>query len=285
MTMYQNTIRTQTLSLMLTLMLSSVFFAISSTHAAAADTSYEITGYKLTTVSSSGSIKPAVLTLNTTLPVDPLITWPFLFQGTDSTAKVTVHFNGTSLSSFTHEDFTEGYWNYLYIDTKNFAGQKGELRLTFESKNAPVSFILVEDARKEDAWPGYFSGTKPAAGLQLPLNNIAEFKPSNGQIYTCMAITANNQASGLGGVARFDIAFAILSLEQGLIQVVNSRPFNPTNALTSTGETPSCSGRFDTVTNRYTDTLLVSPQTFKVSFELIDGVALKLRLLSAEELK
>ena len=100
-----------------------------------------------------------------------------------------------------------------------------------------------------------------------------------------MAITANNQASGLGGVARFDIAFAILSLEQGLIQVVNSRPFNPTNALTSTGETPSCSGRFDTVTNRYTDTLLVSPQTFKVSFELIDGVALKLRLLSAEELK
>ncbi len=282
--MKQSIVRPQTPALML-ILACFIFSMANAVHAEIEETFYAITGYKMNTLTSNGNLDTAVLTLDTVLPDNQLLIWPFLFQGTDATAKVIVHFNNTPLTSFTHEDFAEGYWNYLYIDIQQFVGQTGELRLTLESQNTPVSLILVEDARKTDGWPGYFSGTAPAAGLQLPLNNIGEFNETDGQIYTCLAITNNNLPSDVGGVPKFDIAFAIVSLEQGLIKVVNNRPFNPTNALTDSGETPSCSGRFEALNNLYTDTVFVKPQTFKVTFKLIDGDTLTLQLLSAEELQ
>jgi hypothetical protein len=249
----------------------------------AEEQSYAVTGYEMKTVAGGTTIEEAVLTIDTRLPDDQLLILPFLFQG-DTAASVTAQFNDTTLVSFIQDDLTEGYWNYLYIDVEQVAGQQGKLKLTLQSEASPATLLLVSNVREADGWPGYFSGTEPNVELQLALNNISEFNPTDGRIYSCLAIMANNQPTTLDGVAQFDIAFAIVSLAEGIIQVVNSRPFNPTNARTDSGEQPECSGEFETTTNIYTDTVSVSPQTLTVKFELFDGEALKLRLTNAEDL-
>jgi len=133
-------------------------------------------------------------------------------------------------------------------------------------------------------WPAAFNGVSPDARLNIELNNIGYLRAEDGLIYSCLAIQTNKLPDTLDGIARFDIAFEVVSLEAGTMRVLKTRPFNSTNALTQNGQTPSCSGAFETTTNLYTDVVQVGEETLRVVFELINAETLVLRLRQVEGL-
>ena len=79
---------------------------------------------------------------------------------------------------------------------------------------------------------------------------------------------------------RFDIAFDIVDLQQGVIRVNKTRNFNAQNALTTGGQAPSCSGVFASSTGRYEDFIKVGTDTFSFRFDLSNAAALELKLVT-----
>jgi cyclophilin family peptidyl-prolyl cis-trans isomerase len=144
------------------------------------------------------------------------------------------------------------------------------------------NLVEITMAVKSD-WPSAFNGVVPDARLNRG-NNIGYLRPEDGLIYSCLAIQTNQLPDTLNGVGRFDIAFEVVSLEAGTMRVLKTRPFNPGNALTQSGETPSCSGAFETTTNRYTDVVRVGQETLRVVFDLINAETLVLQLKRLEGL-
>jgi hypothetical protein len=126
-----------------------------------------------------------------------------------------------------------------------------------------------------------FNGVTPASSLRLPLNNIGIIDTKEELIHTCVAIEENQQPSTLSGVARFDIEFAIVSLEDAIIRVQSSRIFNADRQMTDIGELPSCSGTYDTATRMYKDIVVMGNETLKLEFYMHDEVELELQLQNA----
>jgi hypothetical protein len=88
----------------------------------------------------------------------------------------------------------------------------------------------------------------------------------------------------IGGISEYDIGFGIVSVEQGILRVSNSRPFNTGKARNENNELPACSGIFETTTNTYTDIIQAGAQILRVSFGLTDAANLEFTLLSVTEL-
>jgi Leucine-rich repeat (LRR) protein len=146
------------------------------------------------------------------------------------------------------------------------------------------------------AWPAPFNGVIPNSTLSLTLNNIGVYEASTGLISSCVKIYTNNEISDIEGIAKFDILFNLLNDISGAIRYAGSRPFNTIEKLTLDKKVPDCSGKYETTTNIYSDTIetrlatdlfgvsLPIIKTFNVSFQLIDAANLTFRLLSYEEL-
>ena len=146
------------------------------------------------------------------------------------------------------------------------------------------------------AWPAPFNGVVPNSTLSLTLNNIGVYEASTGLISSCVKIYTNNEISDIEGIAKFDILFNLLNDSSGDIRYAGSRPFNTIEKLTLDKQVPDCSGKYETTTNIYSDTIetrlatdlfgvsLLINKTFNVSFQLIDAANLTFRLLSYEEL-
>ena len=100
----------------------------------------------------------------------------------------------------------------------------------------------------------------------------------------------------MNGIGQFDIGFTIVSLDEGTVQVTKFREFNVIGALNENVELPDCSGKFETTTGVFTDTietklymnllgnLLPVVKTFETTFNLIDPDNLILKLSSYQEL-
>ena len=98
------------------------------------------------------------------------------------------------------------------------------------------------------------------------------------------------------GISEFDIGLTIVSLDEGTVQITTFREFNVIGALNENVELPDCSGKFETTTAVFTDTietksyinilgnLLPVIKTFNMIFDLIDGDNLILKLSSYQEL-
>ncbi|MDO9476386.1 MAG: hypothetical protein Q7L07_06710 [Pseudohongiella sp.] len=141
----------------------------------------------------------------------------------------------------------------------------------------PVPYVPTPD------WPKPFSGVTPAANLAINVNTIGELVLETMSISSCVIIQSNGVQGSLEGIERFDIGFKILDMDQGIIQVVKTRPFNESGSLTASGALPDCSGIYEATTNRYTDFIQLGTQTFTVVFEVIDEPQLRLALRSAVE--
>ncbi|MAU04906.1 MAG: hypothetical protein CMQ06_03435, partial [Gammaproteobacteria bacterium] len=86
------------------------------------------------------------------------------------------------------------------------------------------------------------------------------------------------------------------SPDDGTVQINKFREFNTIGALNENVELPDCSGKFETTTAVFTDTietklypnflgnLLPIVKTFETTFDLIDGDNLILKLSSYQEL-
>ena len=98
------------------------------------------------------------------------------------------------------------------------------------------------------------------------------------------------------GISEFDIGLTIVSLDEETVQITSFREFNVIGALNENVELPDCSGKFETTTAVFTDTietksyfnflgnLLPIVKTFETTFNLIDGDNLILKLSSYQEL-
>ena len=242
---------------------------------------YRVKGIEMETVAKGGSFESAGFSSRITLPATPLLELPALFRGDASATEIIVRFNGTTLDSYGMEMFEVERWNILYVDIEPFAGKTGELEFTLNSTGSTPSWVLFpSEAAPADGWISEYSGTAPPARLNLGLNNIGFFNPADGQIYSCLNVQTNNTPSTFGGMARIEVRYSVESLEQGIIRVQNSRGFNTNNAVTGTGASPSCSGVFETTTGLLTDLVQVGKDTYRVTFELINGNTLELKLKS-----
>ena len=93
----------------------------------------------------------------------------------------------------------------------------------------------------------------------------------------------------MNGITQFDIVFSVISAEVGAIQISAYREFNAAYALNENGQTPDCSGKFESSTGLYTDIIETTlpvylfnnpvdvTKTYEVSFELTDSTILYLR--------
>ena len=155
-------------------------------------------------------------------------------------------------------------------------------RFTFELLSEAaltLKTLDIKDVLPFDGWPSAFAGVAPNPVLQLAQNNIANYFAPENRIYSCVRIQNTNAPADDAGAQRFDIAFDIVNLDQGIIRVNKQRPFNSRNALTAAGEQPSCSGVFATSTKRYEDIISVGPDTFTARFDLVNADTFEFRLV------
>lgn len=114
--------------------------------------------------------------------------------------------------------------------------------------------------------------------MGLAINNISALNPQDGLIYSCLNVLSNGLQSSVEGIARYDIAFEIVSVEAGTIAVARAKPFNGTGALNENGELPDCSGSFELTTGIYEDIIQAGTEVYRVKLEIVDGAALSLRI-------
>ena len=143
-------------------------------------------------------------------------------------------------------------------------------------------------------WPSAYNGVSPDSKLNLSLNNVGIYESFTGFISSCVSVYTNNELDDASD--KLDILFYLLDDSAGDIQYADSRVFNEIEKLPADGQSPDCSGKYETTTNIYSDTLetrlttelfgvsLPINKTFNVSFQLIDSSNLIFRLTSYEEL-
>ena len=147
-----------------------------------------------------------------------------------------------------------------------------------------------------DEWPSPYNGVTPDSSLGLAFNNIGTYDTAGSTIYTCLRVFTDGLPGSVDGIGEFDIGFTVVSIEEGTVQVTKFREFNVIGALNENVELPDCSGKFETTTGVFTDTietksylnflgnLLPIVKTFETTFNLVDPDNLILKLSSYQEL-
>ena len=99
--------------------------------------------------------------------------------------------------------------------------------------------------------------TAPPQGFGLSENNIGGYNAAQEKIYTCISAYTDNVLTPISGQTEFAIAFGVVSLSEAVIGITDTGAFNPDNQVGSDGEKLSCSGKYETTTQMYEDTILV----------------------------
>ena len=147
-----------------------------------------------------------------------------------------------------------------------------------------------------DEWPSPYNGVTPDSSLSLAFNNIGIYDMAGSTIYTCLRVFTDGLPGSVGGIGEFDIGFTVVSIDEGTVQVTRYREFNVIGALNENVELPDCSGKFETTTGVFTDTIetksylnflgnmMTIVKTFETTFNLVDPDNLILKLSSYQEL-
>ena len=135
-----------------------------------------------------------------------------------------------------------------------------------------------------DEWPSPYNGVTPDSSLGLAFNNIGIYDTAGSTIYTCLRVFTDGLPGSVDGIGEFDIGFTVVSIDEGTVQVTKFREFNVIGALNENVELPDCSGKFETTTGIYTDTIQVGNEVFQTTFSLTDPTNLILTLQSYETL-
>jgi len=145
-----------------------------------------------------------------------------------------------------------------------------------------IPYLNVTDAFNE--WPSPYNGVTPDSSLGLAFNNIGTFSTNDSTIYTCLRVFTDGLPGSVNGIGEFDIGLVVVSLDEGTVQITKFREFNTIGAFNENAELPDCSGKFETTTGIYTDTIQVGNDVFQTTFSLTDPTNLILTLQSYETL-
>ena len=124
-------------------------------------------------------------------------------------------------------------------------------------ENTALNFLSDDNAGLIlwEGWRSPYNGVTPDPEMNVEFNNIGVFNSDDQLIYACLRVVTNGFQDSFNGVGKWGVAFEIVSLDEGVIRIYNSREFNTGNALNENLESPDCSGTFETTTNIYTDTI------------------------------
>ena len=133
-------------------------------------------------------------------------------------------------------------------------------------------------------WPSPYNGVTPDSSYGLEFNNVGVLNSSDATIYVCLRIFTEGLPSSVNGVSQFDMGLKVASLSDATVQITKFREFNAISALNEKGQTPDCSGKFETTTGVYTDIIQTDSSVLETTWNLIDPTNLILKLDSFKEL-
>ena len=133
-------------------------------------------------------------------------------------------------------------------------------------------------------WPSPYNGVTPDLSYGLEFNNIGALNSADATIYVCLRIFTDGLPSAVNGVSQFDMGLKVASLSEVTVQITKFREFNAISALNEKGQTPDCSGIFETTTGVYTDIIQTDMSVLETTWSLIDPTNLILKLDSFKEL-
>jgi len=264
--------------------------------------------FKATDNDSASSTTTVTITVN--VPVAPTVTISGgnrTISDTDNAAGETVSLTGTATDSDGTIATTQWLVGGSVVatgSTPSIALRNGSTVVTFKATDnvglstttAITITITAPSYIVTDEWPSPYNGVTPDSSLGLAFNNIGIYDAAGSTIYTCLRIFTDGLPGSASGISEFDIGLTIVSLDEGTVQITSFREFNVIGALNENVELPDCSGKFETTTAVFTDTietksyfnflgnLLPIVKTFETTFDLIDGDNLILKLSSYQEL-
>ena len=166
-----------------------------------------------------------------------------------------------------------------------------------DSSEAAVTITVSAPTYTASAdWPAPYNGVTPDSSLGLILNNIGSYDSADSKIYTCLKVYTEGLPSSSGDDTEFDIILSVVAADEGTVQISKFREFNAIGALNEKVQLPDCSGKFETTTGVFTDTvqtklysnflgnLVPVIKTFETTFNLIDSANLILKLDTYKEL-
>ncbi len=143
---------------------------------------------------------------------------------------------------------------------------------------SPVSYEPTAE------WPSPYNGVTPDSSYGLEFNNVGVLNSADATIYVCLRIFTDGLPSAVNGVSQFDMGLKVASLSEATVQITKFREFNAISALNENGQTPDCSGKFETTTGVYTDIIQTDSSVLETTWNLIDPTNLILKLDSFKEL-
>lgn len=144
------------------------------------------------------------------------------------------------------------------------------------------ALIIVESVSAAlTDWLGSFNSVVPDAAYGLETNSIGLILTERARLHSCVRIFENSEPAEIGDSHEFDITFNIVSIDNGIIQLIASRPVP--QASQRTDALLGCSGTFESTTGIYRDFVKLGAQLFDARFRLTDDVRLEFTLTSATE--
>lgn len=197
-----------------------------------------------------------------------------------------------------HITFPNGGEHDLFIQVNDDAGRRGsdgeyafpgsgfqtllKVSVTFPLTSlANTSVMSSHVPVRNSRWLANINGVKPDSDYQLPYQLIGSVADGAERLYSCVLVFTQGQPDPAYG-GELDVTFEITSLERGEVSLIANR-----HSQRVPGANPShtrCSGRFETSTGIYRDTLRLDDTVFDVTFRLTDDTDLKFGLIAAEEL-
>lgn len=127
----------------------------------------------------------------------------------------------------------------------------------------------------------YFRTFSPSANLNILHNNIGFYDIRESKIFSCAKIQTDGVNSSLQGVTEYSLSISVETGAGYKFYIREAVPFNPNKITNQNGKMPTCSGTFDTSSNRHVDLIQVDDLLYKAIFQLVDLSTLEMNLLEA----
>jgi hypothetical protein len=145
-----------------------------------------------------------------------------------------------------------------------------------------TAVITVENYDKETtSWLGTYNSVAPDAAYQLEVNSVGLVLIDRFRLHSCVRIFDKGIPVEIFGSNQIDVTFDILSFDEGIMQLIDSRMFAGIGQLENSFD---CSGSFEISTGIYHDYIKLGDQLFDAQFLLIDEVGIVFMLIGGDNI-
>ena len=170
-------------------------------------------------------------------------------------------------------DASESYDNDTIVSYEWFTGNHllatgKKVKVLLEDDSANTIELVVEDNHGAIAsdfvtiitapLTSAYNGVTPNPSYQLGVNNIGIYDTENHMLYLCVRMHAENALTqSEDGKLNFNLTLRLSDKKPLRFKVVNQSIFNPNGLLNEYGQTPDCSGNFDSTDRVITDIIQI----------------------------